>query len=330
MKLISVKAIVWIFGALAGLSIVTYIAFQVSPWPSALVIRRTMNGGALMRSLEKHIPPNIAAQLNENYRAGDTDAYLDVFYPSEIKTANRALPAVVWIHGGAWLAGSKQEISGYLKILAGRGYTTIGVDFSLSPGTNYPTQIKQANAALGYITRNAARLHVDPTKVFLAGDSSGAQMAAQLAAIISAPAYAKSVGVSPSVNRSQIRGVILYCGLYDFESMQIAGGIRSSLWSYIGHKNFMKGPELEQMSVARHVTSEFPPMFISVGNSDWLAPQSHLFSEVVGRLGVPVDLLFFPDEYQPRVTHEFQFYLDGDAGRVALERSVKFLDGHLR
>ena len=109
--------------------------------------------------------------------------------------------------------------------------------------------------------------------------------------------------------------------------MQIAGGIKSALWSYIGYKNFMNGPELDQLSVARHITPDFPPIFISVGNSDWLEPQSFSFAEDAEKLGVSVDRLFFADDYRPRAPHEFQFYLDEQAGRIALERSIRFLKG---
>jgi acetyl esterase len=331
------KSFAWMLGVVLMLSSAVYVAFRVSPWPSALMIRNGMNRGAtgLARSLEKYTPSDVSSQLNENYRTGDADAYLDVFFPAEIGSTKQALPTILWIHGGAWLSGSKESVSGYLKILASKGFTTIGINYSLSPETNYPLPIKQANAALGYINENAARLHVDSSRIFLAGDSSGAQIAAQVALILSAPGYAELLGERPAINRSQIRGLILYCGMFDFEimpigSMPITGGLRSALWSYIGYKEFLTGPELNQMSVARHVTSEFPPAFLSVGNGDWLAPQSQILAAAMERDGISIDRLFFPDYYEPRVGHQFQFYLDAEAGTVALKRSLEFLKIHSR
>ena len=76
--------------------------------------------------------------------------------------------------------------------------------------------------------------------------------------------------------------------------------------------------------MARFVTAEFPPAFISAGNGDPLLPHSRALAEALGRRGVEVDALFFP-EPQARVPHEYQFNLDTDAGREALERAVKFV-----
>ena len=45
--------------------------------------------------------------------------------------------------------------------------------------------------------------------------------------------------------------------------------------------------------------------------------------------GAEVDTLFFPDDHQPPLGHEYQFDLDGDAGRLFLERLLAFLDGRL-
>ena len=49
-------------------------------------------------------------------------------------------------------------------------------------------------------------------------------------------------------------------------------------------------------------------MFISVGNDDALAPQSYLFAEVVAKQGVPVDRLFFSQDYTPAVRHQFSSF----------------------
>jgi acetyl esterase/lipase len=91
----------------------------------------------------------------------------------------------------------------------------------------------------------------------------------------------------------------------------------------------MDDPRLSQFAVARHIARDFPPMFISAGNDDSLAPQSYLFADRAAEQGVTVVRLFFTPDRTPKVPHEFQFDLGSDAGRLALERSVQFLDDHL-
>jgi acetyl esterase len=333
-------SVLFVFGATIVVLSATYLAFQISPWPSAFLVRRTMDKGgiSIARSLEKHVPAGVVGLLNEHYDSADPDAYLDVFVSSNVEATAQRQPTIVWMHGGGWLSGSKNHVASYLKILAARGYTTVGVDYSLAPAKIYPTPLRQLNAALGYLAQNATRLHIDPSRFFLAGDSSGAQIAAQLAAIISAPSYAEEVGIVSSIDPSWLRGVILYCGIYDGENITIGtslrtfiwSNIRTVFWSYMGTRNFRNNPKLTQFSVARHVTAEFPQMFISVGNADKAAPQSYHLAEVAAAKGISVDKLFFPETYTPRLRHEYQFDLDTDAGKLALARSLEFLADRLQ
>jgi len=319
---------VWIAGIALALAAVTYAALELSPWPAAHVYRWWMNHGGigLNQALEKHVPEDIEEQLDENYIAGDPDAHLDVYHPAAVK---RPLPTVVWLHGGGFLAGDKAQIANYLKILAARGYTTVAVGYSLAPGSLYPTPLRQANAALAYLSQNAERLHVDRERLFLAGDSAGAQLAAQLANIVSAPSHAEAVGIRPLIRREQLRGVILHCGVFDLRLAKFDGPfghfMRTVVWSYSGRKEFGEKAQLPEFSVPRHVTADFPPAFISVGNADALLPHSRSLADALASKGVKVDTLFFPDDYRPALPHEYQFNLDSGAGREALERTVRFL-----
>ena len=309
-------------GWLAGIGVIAaalYAALELSPWPAALVYRWFMDRGGerLNRALAKHVPAGIATRR---------EPLLDVHFP---ESTVRPLPTIVWVHGGGFLAGSRGQVANYLRILAARGYTTVGVDYSLAPASQYPTALREINEALAYLMQNAERLNVDRQRLFLAGDSAGAQLAAQLANAISEPSYAKAVGVAPSIGRPQLRGAILHCGLYDLELARFQGVfghfMRTIVWSYSGSRKFGKEARLPEFSIPRHVTAEFPPTFISVGNGDALVPHSRVLAEALARQGVTVDALFFPDDLRPKLPHEYQFHLDTEAGREALERTVRFL-----
>jgi acetyl esterase len=82
---------------------------------------------------------------------------------------------------------------------------------------------------------------------------------------------------------------------------------------------------LAQFSIARHITSDFPPIFITAGNADPLQRQSEFLAETAAQQGVPVETLFFPPEYKPALPHEYQFHVGGEAGQLALKRSVDFM-----
>ena len=323
-------AVTVVFGALIGLLVVGAYAFaKVSPWPMALMMRYKWDrsGEQMNKALDRFVPVGVASQLDVPYDADDHGVRFDVYYPSTIQT-NQVLPVVVWTHGGSWISGSKDFVSNYLKILASKGFTVVGVSYRLAPAELYPTPVRQLNAALAFIEKNGHALHADLSRIFLAGSSAGAQIAAQLANAITSPAYAAEVGIKPSIEPSRLIGVVFHCGTY--EATLANFGRRGVLWAYFGTEDFATDPRLSQFSVARHVTPKFPPAFLSTGNEDALSPQSYLLAENLVKQGVFVDKLFFPQEYTPKVWHEFQFGLDTEAGRLALDRSVAFMTERLK
>jgi acetyl esterase len=319
-----------LLGVLAVLALAGYALVRASPWPSALLLRIPFDrqARALSRALAAHVPTDVVAWVDEHYDPRGRRTYLDVFHPAGLDP-HRALPTVVWVHGGAWVSGSKELIGNYLRVLARHGFTVVGVGYSIAPSGRYPAPVVQVNTALGYLQRHAQRLHVDPTRFVLAGDSSGAQIAAQLANAVSVASYADVVGIRPAIDHPQLVGALLHCGAYDLGLVDLDGDwgwfLRTILWAYAGRKDFQADPRMASASVSRFVTPAFPPTFISAGNADPLLEQSRSFAAALKRQGVPVDALLFSEGTTPAAGHEFQFELDSAAGRLALERSVAFL-----
>jgi acetyl esterase len=325
-----------IFIVLALVVIRFLVAFTMSPGPGASMIRAAFgrNDRRMIAALQEHIPDDVTSFIDQPYREGDPDAKLDVFVPDAAVERGERLPTVVWMHGGAWVAGSREDWRPYFMVLASRGYTVVAIGYSLGPNQIYPTALHQVNDALGYVQDNAEQLHIDPDRIVMAGDSAGAQITSQYAAIVTNQNYAAEVGIEPSLAPERLRGVILYCGIYDFgtffgASGLIGWGVRTSIWAYTGNRGttFGANPALAEMSSINHVTAAFPPAFISGGNTDPLTEgQSKPLAVRLNGLGVAVDTLFFPEDHEPGQSHEYQFKLDSEEGRQALDQSVLFLE----
>lgn len=318
--------------AVLALAIAGTVAFRYSPWPGALLIRHafTRDGRRIGEALARHVPPGITRLENQVYAAGDPDARLDVFFPDSAGL----LPTIVWVHGGAWLAGSKDELTNYFRILAGRGFTVIGLEYGLAPRHRYPTPVRQVNEALAYIRANADRFHADTLRLFLGGDSGGAQIAAQVALVLTDSAFARAMGLRAGADGGLLRGLVLYCGPYDVGAVNLegafAGFLRTVLWSYSGRRDWPADTAFRRASVVNYVRGTFPPAFITVGNADPLAPQSRALAAALVKAGVTIDTLFYPADHPASLQHEYQFNLDLPEGRLALDRTVAFLHQRLR
>ena len=315
-----------IFLAIAFLSF--FLAYKFTPWPSAWLIRYAFEKDAERTNLmlEKHVPEGISEILDVQYDTKDEDAKLDIYFPTEIKTY---LPMIVWVHGGGWISGDKQQTSNYFKILAAKEYIVVSVDYSIAPEKKYPTPVIQTMNALKFLEKNSNKFHINSSAIFLAGDSGGSHIIAQVANIISEPKYAKLIAISPTIERARLRGLILYCGPYDVENVNLEGDfgnfLKTVLWSYSGSKDFMNDKYFKTASIINYIGKNFPPCFISAGNGDPLLPHSQALAKKLNSLNVKTDTLFFPKNLTPKLPHEYQFNLETEAGKKALKQSVDFL-----
>lgn len=321
-------------GVVVAVLAVIAIIGAITPWPSAMAIRAvfTKGGQDTAAEMERHVTDaKLTETLDVAYADDGVDTTMDVFAPA---SADGPLPTIVWIHGGAWVSGSKEDVAPYLRILAAEGYTAIGVNYTLGPEGAYPLAVNQINEALAYIDEHATDLGVDPDQIVLAGDSAGGQLASQLATLITNPDYAAIMNISPALTPAQLDATILNCGVYDLSALAeldgvVGWGLKSSMWAYSGTKSWAEGSTGSTMSTIDWVTADFPTTYISGGNGDgltWL--QGIPMTARLEALGVDVTSLFWAMDHEPALPHEYQFHLDMPDARTALQKTIDFLDAN--
>lgn len=319
---------IWVIGIVLVLAVAVVLAFRFSPWPSVAIIQYAFSRGdqASEERLARHVPAGIVSRTDLHYGPG-ADEVFDLNAPDASGTPR---PAVVWVHGGAFVAGSKQGVANYLKVVAGEGLVTVGVEYSTGFGTSYPRPVEQVSAALRYLVEHAAELGIDPTRIVLAGDSAGAQIASQVALIVTDPAYAGEIDIAPGITPDRLRGIVLVSGAFDLETIDTEGPygwfVRSVLWAYTDARDFMNDPRVRLASIPSHLSAAFPPAFISSGNGDPLAPQAEALVARLAELSVPTETLFFPADLEPPLPHEYQFNLDTEQGQQAFTRMMAFIE----
>jgi acetyl esterase/lipase len=299
----------------------------------ALLVRRLFaaTGAELASAFDRHAPADVVTCVDERY-GDDADMLLDVVHPASFAGS---LPLVLWVHGGGWVGGSKDELRGYCKLVAHGGYVVAAPRYSLAPEHRYPTPLRQMMRALEYLQDSASRYAIDPTRIAIAGDSAGAHIAAQIGALVTTPGYAEAVGVAPTVTAEQLRALVLACGPYDLgliDRVSTGAGrrfVKAVLWAYSGRRHFADDPYFATASVADHVTAAFPPILITVGNGDPLRAHSELLVERLRSRGVEPVALLYPVTHEPPLNHEYQFDLDTGEGQLFLECMLAFLHQQL-
>ncbi len=327
----------WTLAALlAAFAIVAVTGItSATPWPAAMLIRSVFEqgGAATVQEMLDYGPEPagpVDARLDQATDvAGGPGTGFDVFTPAG---ASGAHPTVVWIHGGAWISGSKENVAPYLSLIASHGYTAVGVDYTVAPEATYPTAVNQLNDTLGYLLEHAEEYGVDPDHLVLAGDSAGAQLASQLAVLTTNEKYAHLLGIEPALQPQQLSALVLNCGVYDLPAMAELNGIgqwglKVALWAYTGTKNWSSDYAGSTMSTIEFVTEELPPTFISGGNGDaltWI--ESIPMSTALQDAGVETTELFWPADHEPKLPHEYQFHFKLDEAQEAFVQTIDFLD----
>lgn len=111
------------------------------------------------------------------------------------------VPAIIVVHGGGWEAGDRRTYVGpLLHWLEQSPYAWFSVDYRLAPAHPYPAAVEDVQDALTWIHRNAAQFRVDPTRLVLAGESSGGHLVSL-------------VGVTTG---TPLAGVISFYGIHNF------------------------------------------------------------------------------------------------------------------
>ena len=102
----------------------------------------------------------------------NSEQMLDIVLP---EYAQGQYPAIVFIHGGAWVQGDKSEggfYSGQDDALK-KGYVVVNVNYRLAQNAQWPAQIYDLKAAIRYIRANADKYHIDPDRIAVWGHRQG-------------------------------------------------------------------------------------------------------------------------------------------------------------
>ena len=242
------------------------------------------------------LPLGITECRNISYGCHGKWNLLDVYYPSGTR---EPLPTIVSIHGGGYVYGSKEIYRRYGMDMARRGFAFVNFNYRLAPKWKFPTPLWDTNSVLEWVCRNAARYHLDPNRIILVGDSAGAQLASQYAAMAANPGYAALFHMT--VPEITIRALGLNCGMYDMaqRGAQPRKGIQLD---YLGRDFPAEDPRLQ---VLEAIGENYPPAYITTACHDFLRPCAQPMYEFLTAKGIRAAWKCYGTEEDESIGHVF-------------------------
>jgi acetyl esterase/lipase len=221
---------------------------------------------------------------------GDQQLRLDVYRPqSEGKR-----PVVIWIHGGAWRAGSKDRVP--VTGLLNRGFAIASIDYRLSPVAEFPAQIHDIKAAIRFLRANAPTWGFDPDRFIIAGSSAGGHLAALVGVSNGVGALEGSVGDNPR-SSSNVQSVVSFYGASNLQTILAQSTPHGLSVRVPALQLLLGGQPAEQPDLAKlaspvtHVDASDPPLLLVHGDQDPQMPinQAHELHGRYKQLGLPVE-----------------------------------------
>ena len=276
------KQALWLIGIIVALG--TSALVQATDLPKA----KTQQLAAKPADLQIHRDLEYVAR-------GHARNKLDLYLPAKV---DRPLPVIVWIHGGGWSGGSKEDCLAVALVtnpLVTKGYAVASINYRFSQHAIFPAQIEDCKAAIRWLRANAKKYNLDASHIGVWGASAGGHLVALLGTTGGVKELEGNGGNLDQSSRVQC-GVDWF-GPTDFARM---GGWQDKPDSPMAR--LVGGPVKDKQELAAkanpitYVGKDSAPFLIMHGEEDKVVPmnQSELLDEALRKAGVESTLVRIP------------------------------------
>jgi acetyl esterase/lipase len=233
------------------------------------------------------ITPNVVYSTANGY-----DCKLDVYARTG---SSLPLPTVIYIHGGGWVAGTKETSVMNLLPYFEMGLHVINVEYRLARVSLAPAAVQDCRLALRWVFKNAKQYGFDTTRIIVSGGSAGGHLA--LTTGMLDPSYGFDfptdwdyTGVEPKV-----AAIVNWFGITDVRELLAGPNKQDYAFDWLGN---LPNKEAIALSVSpiTYVRKGLPPIFTVHGDKDQLVPypQAVRLHEALTKAGVPNQLVTIP------------------------------------
>lgn len=236
---------------------------------------------------------------------------------------------IIWVHGGFFIAGSKEGVSNVSTCLAEKGFTVLAINYVLAPEYKYPSQLRQLDDAIKFFTESCS--DIDTSRIILAGDSAGGQIVSQYVALVNSRQLQTDLGFTPYVTPDRLAAMALVSAPIDVGMLYGHVKKLDKLLpifgrAFYGKSKWFNHNKFKSCHTYDYLTDTIPPTFLTDGNNVSFETQNKRLGERLKALNVPVQELFFDKTTDGEVNHEYIFCLSTKAAQNGFNALLNFLN----
>lgn len=278
----------------------------------------------------REVPASVRVLKDITYvRHGSRALQLDLYLPAKANGA--PLPGIVFVHGGGWRVGVRQNFAPMAVRMAEHGYAAATISYRLSPEAQYPAAVQDAKAAVRWMRANAARFGIDGQRIAIGGASAGGQIASLAGVSAGVARFEPEAGAVEGADEvsSTVQAIVDIDGVLDFTDPAALkyeddpAKQPSAAGAWFGGRYAEKTALWREASPRYYVNTHTPPiLFIGSAQPRFQVGRDAMVQQMTA-LGIPSQVVLIPD-----TPHSF-WLLDPWFGPTA-QATVDFLDRYLR
>lgn len=275
------------------------------------------------------VPASVKVMRDITYvRHGGQALQLDLYLPAHPRGA---VPGIVFVHGGGWRVGVRQNFAPMAIRMAEHGYAAATISYRLSTVAQYPAAVQDAKAAVRWMRSNAARYGIDGQRIAIGGASAGGQIASLAGMSDGVARFEPEAGAVEGGDgvSDAVQAIVDIDGLLDFtdaaarkyEDDPAKKPTMAGAW--FGGTYAEKTASWREASALYYVNAHTPPTLIIHSAQPRFTVGRETLVEKMKALGIPNKVVGLPDT-------PHSFWLFEPWFEPTMQATLDFLDQNLR
>jgi acetyl esterase/lipase len=265
------------------------LRFVIAPLAAGLLLAPPASAQTSVADWTAALANELRVAVGITYlRASNHESKLDVYTPR----AAGPHPTVIHIHGGGWVAGSREGT--FLRALPylEMGFAVVNISYRLGPVAEAPAAVEDTLCAVRWVVRNAKEYGFDVNRIVTTGYSAGGHLA------LAAGMIPASTGLDrrcPGQEPLTVAAIVNWYGITDVVDLIDGPNTRSYAVQWLGSAP-NRAEVARRLSPMTYVRRDLPPVLTIHGDADPVVPYGHATSldAALRKAGATSELVTIP------------------------------------